>query len=352
MPVTTSPEPRVVKVSSLDDIVAAVPHMLGFHPRDSVVAVALKGPRERMSFSIRIDLLEPEHDDKVVGCISDALDRADADSALVFIYTDGPDSDLAEGELPRLGLVEALMRGLSVPVRDAVLVAGGRIWSYVCADPDCCPPQGRPLDPTSPGALSLAAAHALEGRAVLADRDTVVRSLAPLGGIAAVGLRQAYDRAEPALLELGFDEIRAKTGEWVDELVERYRTPPATMTADEAARVVLGLHHILARDDLLMRVGGDDDDAVRLMLTDLARRALPPDDAPALTCLAVSAYAVGDGLRAQLALDRALMTDPDYTMAQLTAQLLGGQVPPSEIRQMTAELRDLATPQLRSRRRR
>jgi hypothetical protein len=38
--VPASSTPRVVKVSSLDDIVTAVPHLLGFQPHESVVAVA------------------------------------------------------------------------------------------------------------------------------------------------------------------------------------------------------------------------------------------------------------------------------------------------------------------------
>jgi hypothetical protein len=351
---TTARKPTIVKVSTLEDIVATVPHLLGFHPRESLVVVALTGPRERMTFTARVDLEPEEHDTDIANYLSGALVRAGADGAFVFVYTDPPHSDLGEGELPRQGLVTELMRVLQVPVRDAVLVADGRVWSYICPDPVCCPPEGRLLDPASPGALSMAAAHALQGDVVLADRDAVVRSLAPLGGIAAAALRQAYDRAFDELERLGDDEqLRAAMHERFDAILERYREPPAALTADEAALFVVALHGVLVRDDLLMRIGGDaddeGDDALRLFLADLARRALPPYDAPALTCFAWAAYAHGDGLRTSVALDRVFATNPDYTLARYLSAMLDHQINPRELRKMSTAMR---APRRRSRRRR
>lgn len=331
---------QVVKVSSLDDVVAAVPHLLGFHPRESLVAVALTPPRDRMTFAARIDLQPAEHDRAVARYIGDVLVRAKAEAAFVFVYTDAADGDTADGELPRQALVAELQTALPMPVRDAVLVADGRVWSYLCARGDCCPPEGRLLDPMSPGAVAMAAAHALEGRAVLSDRESVVRSIAPLGGIAAAALRQAYDRAGDQLDGVrDTGHLRRVMKARIGELVERYKSPPAGISADEAAIVVLALHDVLVRDDLITRVGTDDDDALMLLLVDLARRALPPLDAPALTCLAWASYAAGDGLRAAAALERALATDPDYSVAQLVARMLTCQVHPRELRDLAGQVR-------------
>jgi hypothetical protein len=333
-------EPQVVKVSSLDDIVAAVPHLLGFHPQQSLVAVALKPPRDRMAFTARIDLEPEEHDPAIAAYIADVLVRAEAEAAFIFVYTDAPDADTPDRELPRQALVEELQRALPMPTRDAVLVAAGRVWSYLCPEPDCCPPEGRPLDPSSPGAVAMAAAHALDGRAVLADRESVVRSIAPLGGIVAAALHEAYDRADAELDSLGDDaDVRRVMQGRITELVARYRNPPASLTADEAAIVVLALHDVLVRDDVLTRVGTDDDDALLLFLVDLARRALPPFDAPALTCLAWACYAAGDGLRAAAALERALAADPGYSMAQLVSSMLNRQIHPRELRDLAAQMR-------------
>src|SRR5881398_2518151 len=51
-----SPQPAVVRVGDISAIVTAVVHMLGFQPAESLVAVALRGPRERMHFTLRLDL--------------------------------------------------------------------------------------------------------------------------------------------------------------------------------------------------------------------------------------------------------------------------------------------------------
>src|SRR3954470_14296584 len=97
---TAARKPQVVKISSLDDVVASVPHLLGFHPRDSLVAVALRGPRERMALTMRL-ARDPDHlDTHIAQYVADALVRADADGAFVFVYTDGPDADHGDPGLP------------------------------------------------------------------------------------------------------------------------------------------------------------------------------------------------------------------------------------------------------------
>jgi hypothetical protein len=55
-------------------------------------------------------------------------------------------------------------------------------------------------------------------------------------------------------------------------------------------------------------------------------------DAPVCTLLAWIAYGAGDGARANVALDRALGTDPEYSLAVLLRQALDGGVTPREVR--------------------
>ena len=61
----------------------------------------------------------------------------------------------------------------------------------------------------------------------------------------------------------------------------------------------------------------------------------PLDAAPA-TLLAVCAWLRGDGAMANVALARALDSDPAYTLARLLAQALARCVPPAELRTMIA----------------
>ena len=322
-----SPRPAVVRVGDISAIVTAVVHMLGFQPAESLVAVALRGPRERMHFTLRLDLPSPPDREVVAREVITRMAQAQADAVMLFVFT----AERPVGvELPHDDLVGRIIASPDVHVRDAFLVVDDRLWSYVCNDA-CCPPEGRPFETTSPDALAVAAAHALNGRAVLPDRETVIATVQPLGGIVAVSMRQAIDRAQVERLEAGVDAFSRRVGDEVSALTTRFTDPRAKVDDDEAARIAVALHDVLLRDELLVRLS-DDDGPLRRLLEAVARRAQPPDDAPVCTCVGRAAYADGDGLLASAALDRALTSDPDYTMAELTFQLLQSQVPPEEIR--------------------
>jgi hypothetical protein len=346
-----SRQPTVLRLGDMSGIVTAVSHMLGFQPAESLVAVALRGPRERMHFALRLDLPVPEDRAVIVAEVTRRMAVAKADGVLLFVYTGEPPGR-GDG-LPQEDLVSDLVKASPAPVADATLVSSGRMWSYLCCDERCCPRDGRVLEADSPDAVAVAAAHALEGRAVLPDRDSAVAGVRPLGGIAAISMLQALDRARIEFLELEVDEFSERVAEQIDVLTSRFADPRAVITDDEAARVTLALHDIVLRDELLVRLA-DDEGPLRRALQAVARRAQPPDDAPICTLVALAAYADGNGLVAGAALDRALQSDPDYTMAQLIRQLLDAQVPPEEIRKVTqqsaAEVRALVSSRRQRRR--
>ena len=315
-------------------IVTAVTHMLGFQPAESLVAVALRGARERLHFTLRVDLPDPAGRSAVVEEVARRMETAGADSVLLFVFADErPPGD----ELPHELLVADVIDELTVPVRDATLVSSGRLWSYVCSDSRCCPPEGRPLETDSPDVLAVTAAHALEGRSVLPDRESAVAAAQPLGGITGASMRQALQRAGEGLLSVGVDDFSARVCTEIDELTARFGDPRAVVTDDEAARVTLALHDVSLRDRMLVLLA-DDEGPLRRLLDAVARRAQPPHDAPVCTCVGWAAYAEGNGLLAAAALERALRSDPDYAMARMTYQLLHAQVPPEEIRRCAREI--------------
>src|SRR5437764_13015578 len=164
----TSPIPDRVRLAELTDLASAVPHMHGFYPSESLVVIALRGPRERLAFTMRLDLPDPAGYERVADMTAARMDHAEADAVMLFVYTDATDID--DG-LPRRDLVETIDDFLPVPLREALLIDDGRVWSYLCADERCCPAAGRLMRPDSPGALALAAANALHGNVVLPDRQ-------------------------------------------------------------------------------------------------------------------------------------------------------------------------------------
>src|SRR5689334_7956094 len=132
----------VVRLRGPDDVVGILPWRLGFHPTESLVLVVLQGSRRRERLVMRLDLPAADDEAVVAGQTAARAVQADADEVIVVVYTDERGRD---GELPRWGLVDDLVGQLDddgVDVPEAVLVSGGRRWSYLCSDPRCCPPEG------------------------------------------------------------------------------------------------------------------------------------------------------------------------------------------------------------------
>jgi hypothetical protein len=186
--VTPDGAPRIT-LRSPADLIAATPYLLGFHPDDSVVTLAL---RERaVVFVARADLpeqAEASEDDLEALTIAliDAVLRQRPTAVAIIGY--GP----AERAGPVVSAVQRAAKRRGVSVTDALRVHRRRWWSYACQEPHCCPADGTPFDPVS---SPVAARFTVAGHAVLPDRQALTRQVAPLGGLARVSMAQATDRA-------------------------------------------------------------------------------------------------------------------------------------------------------------
>lgn len=319
---TSSPVPDRVRLDDINDLAHAVPYMLGFNPTDSLVVIALRGPRDRLSFTMRLDLPEPGDYDEVAEMTAIRMEHAGADAAMVFIYTDATDRG---GDLPQRELVEVIQDALPMPLRDALLIDAGRAWSYLCRDELCCPSEGQPMRADSPGVIALAAANALHGNVVLPDRDALVATTVAVGGVTAESMLQAIARVD-------IDELSDR-GDLVDELCARISERPGSLGHDDAAAMVVRLHDIRFRDEVISRLAARDDTLERLV-AEVARLAQPPYDAPAAAVLAMSAYLRGDGVVAAAAAERSLDTDSDYSLAELILDCLARQLDPAAARKV------------------
>jgi hypothetical protein len=83
--------------------------------------------------------------------------------------------------------------------------------------------------------------------------------------------------------------------------------------------------------DYAWQLTGDSDDHGRLW-TDLTRRARPDLAAGPACLLAYHAMLRGNGGLANIAIQRALDTDPDYSMAQLLRVAINTGLPPDVLR--------------------
>ncbi|MER7267278.1 DUF4192 domain-containing protein [Micromonospora carbonacea] len=324
----TRTDPARLTVRSPADLIAAVPYLLGFHPADSVVVVALQG--RRIVFAARADLPGPGDDplDPAVH-LAGVIARQGAESATVLGYGD------ASGVTPAVDAVRDSLAEAGLAVLDALRVTGGRYWSYLCDDLACCPPDGTPYDT---GTSEVSAAAVFAGPVALPDRAALTAQVAPFGGPARVAMRHAVDRADRkldalitaageadllggrALRRAGIDAVRAAL---------RASRRGERLTDDEVAWLTLLLTHLPVRDHAWERTDGRDRDIA--LWTDVLRRAERDLIAAPGSLLAFACWRAGQGALAAVALERVLEAHPSYSLGLLLDDLLRRGVPPSRL---------------------
>jgi hypothetical protein len=246
----------------------------------------------------------------------------------------GPDDVIT----PAAECLRARLTGAGITVRELLRVHDGRYWSYVCANSGCCPPGGTAFNTKS---HPITRKHANQ---VLASRDALAATVAPVTGDAADSMRDATCAAEEraarlvrrpprsprpvsrqrALLQPGLTAVTCAIG--------LYRNGGRFESHEDAAWLALALEDIRIRDDAWARLDPKHRRAHLRLWTELTTLARPGYTAPPATLLAFTAWQDGDGALANVALDRALEDDPQYSMAKLLRDALDAGAPPSMAR--------------------
>ncbi|GAC1440780.1 MAG: hypothetical protein NVSMB55_06680 [Mycobacteriales bacterium] len=320
----------VIRLTTPGEIAAAIPHLCGFVPAESLVAVSLRGQRRRIGMTMRVDLPAdadgPAAPDELGAAeeIAARLALDDPAAAVLVVYTGEPSAR------PRAALVDAVTAALGcrgIEVLEALLVRAGRWWSYTC-DSECCPAAGTPLGEAGG---ELAASSVFDGRAVLPDREALVASLAPPSAEAVRGSLETAARASAQnVRRRGRAATRCEATQAIRSALGQ---PPADIPG-----LIVGLQDVYVRDEVATLALDCAEQLLALLLV-LAQRSVAPYDVPVCTLIALVAWVRGDGALANVALDRALAGDRDCTMALLLRAGLDGQLPPKAVRQWLRQTR-------------
>jgi hypothetical protein len=342
-----SPESIGVRIRDAGELAAAVPHLLGFRPRESVVLLSLTGAGgRRMGLTVRADIPPAEHAASLAAVLARSLCTDRPDAAVVVVVSETPDAGPPGApDIPHRELVWEMVRALAalgVPVGHALFVRGGRWWDYDCPYGCCGPRGGTPL-PTE--VTELAVAAVATGTVVERDRDALIARIAPpperdRGAMAAACARVAVE-CSAAVLDSGMEAVAAESWAAVVDAAARCRPGAAGLdglTDAEVARVVWGLRDSDVRDRAIGLALGPEPAAAEQLWTECTRRAPAPLDAAPATLLAVSAWLRGDGALANVALGRALDSEPGYGLARLLGDALAACVTPTDLRAMLTEV--------------
>ncbi|MDT0450244.1 DUF4192 domain-containing protein [Streptomyces hesseae] len=356
-----TPPDAQITLRSPAELADALPYLLGFHPNDSVVMLALHGERGRFGGRLRLGIPGPEEWPDVSRQLAETLisgcDKRGArpDGIVLFLCQDPAGGETGRQVMERLRPLAQSLRlacgELDVPVYEALCLSDGRYWSYCCPDERCCPPDGAPLAP--PGTSVMAAAAAYAGIQVRGTLREMEARYAPLTGGRALEQQSALDAAAADLVPrilagTAGRTVRQETLDLVSLVVGRFHTARPVvgraeadardddlLAADEAAAVILGLQDRTTRDHAAEWMEGPRAPAVLRLWRALARRCVPPYTEHAAAPLALAgwvAWSIGDHPEARVALSRALSTDPEYLFAQLLHRACNDGMDPEHLR--------------------
>ncbi|MFF2779283.1 DUF4192 domain-containing protein [Streptomyces sp. NPDC058052] len=363
---------RQITLRSPAELADALPFVLGFHPTDSVVLVALHGPEGRFGGRIRLGIprVSGEWDstaDHLAECLVEACAQRTAppDGIVGFLCQDpGPDEtagQVYERLRPFAQRLRTACGALDIPVYEVLCISGGRHFSYCCPDERCCPPEGTPLALAGTSVMAAAAAYAgIQVRGSLRDLEA---GFLPAGAPGDTEQRSALDTAAaeivPRVVDGADERERARLRETVlalaGRVLGRFAEPPrrigtdgarrgqAALDADEDARVapaeaaalILGLQDRVTRDRLAEWMEGAEGAAAVRLWRVLARRCVAPYEeyaAAPLTLAGWAAWSTGDEPTARVALNLALRADPEYVFARLLHQACNEGLDPESLR--------------------
>jgi hypothetical protein len=281
-----------------------------------------------VKITLRYDLPDPPDPDLAADIAEHAiaiLDSQELSAAIAIGY--GPDARVR----PLATAFQDVLRDRGRGLIDFLRVEGDRYWSYTCADENCCLPAGVPFDPVAPSD---------DDTQVLPNRAAVAASIAPVTGAAAESMRRATRRAQTYALRrienlVTHSNLTAARKAIADKGLAAVRDFIATYrdgrdaTDYQVARLTVALKDMRIRDDAWARMDPGHGDCHLRIWTDVVRRAQPGHVAAPASLLAFVAWQTGEGALANIALDRALADDPDYSMAELLRKVLSAGAPPS-----------------------
>jgi hypothetical protein len=298
------------------------------------VVVGTESPGSTVRVTLRYDVPDPGRPSAAAALAGHAVGVLAAQGVTTAVAV-GYGSDAAVSPVAAALRERAAEAG--VTLTEVLRAEGLRYWSYVCANPACCPSDGTPYDVAGhPAARALAAA----GGQVLGGREELSASLAPAGGQLGAAMRRATSKAhaqvarcvtrlDRAGLQVTAARLTGALGQVaVRDAICRYRDGEQVGT-EHAAWLTVALRQLRVRDDAWARMEPEHRSAHLRLWTDLTRLARPGYVAAPAALLAFVAWQSGDGALANVALDRSLADNPRYSMALLLREALDSGAPPA-----------------------
>lgn len=310
------------------DLLNAVPFMLGFHPKNSIVIVGTKN--DSVEFAMRFDFpleFDLEQIDEAITQL--ATKGIDAVLLISYIPEDANDVDL---------ILKTLADGIEshdFVIRESLIVVGERWRSLICGDEECCPLEGSPLPELNTSLIAveqIASGFPLPFETIHAMVDSL--DSLPSDPL----LEELVRKIQPVEYSHDPTPFQRQGAEAFLDFLSDFESDGICRDKNLLALLLVRLQDLQVRDYALGCVTeeriGSFFDALRWLMR------IAPEGyvaAPA-TLFAAVAYERGEGALAQRALDRALRDNPTYSLATLLRQVFSAGYRPELFGAMRSEL--------------
>lgn len=306
------------------DLLAAVPFLIGYEPKDSIVLVSLKD--ESITMAIRVDFPDSI---SVFDARSLMSKLTGSDGVLLVTYI--PDSCL-DAESVLGPLIDALdLEG--IPLRESIIVVGNRWRSLICGDLDCCPIEGSPLPNLSDSRIAveeISRGKLMPYKNINEMAESLDPDLDPV-------IIEMMGRIDPIDYQSDPVPYQRDGANAILDFLHDFAVDRICRDKRLVAKVLVRLKDLQVRDFALGSMSAEGDlyfDAWNWLL----RKAPEGFVAAPATLFAVAAYERGDGAMANLALERAEGDQANYSMIKLLRQLFRSGKTPTIFSELRAEL--------------
>lgn len=356
----TTPLHARITLSNPGELLAAVPHLLGFHPVDSLVVVTVHGEPGAggIGMTARVDLPDPGQYARLAEQIARGPVARDDPNGVILAVVGGqgaapdrpvdPSAESDDVDVPAQRSGSTTERPAAPPHEDLIAVVRSALdavavpvvfaaWTAEIAEsnPWRTYGDGRSGRTPDPGSSPLAAAMAASGSVTFRSREELAELLAPESeedlarrSARLTAMHERRDEDEPVAAapgDPGRDVVQCVLG-----AINRTAAGFA-LTEEDLLRVLSAISDHRVRDLVLGTALTELAGPAEELWLALVRKAPDPERAEAAVLLAFSAYLRGDGALAAVALERAESSRPDHRLGVLLRRALDTGISPSAL---------------------
>lgn len=308
-----------LRVREPADLLALIPYLLGFHPRESVVALLTRDGA--VALTVRVDLPDTPDLELASAEIVERLCAVGADQQADAISLVGYSEDLLRVQRVLAETVERLRNASGLRLLDAYFVDGSRWWSLSCSQA-CCPLEGTPYDVDT---HEYAAEAVFSGMTAAPDREDLRRWVQGPEDAELPHLRSVLARSVVGWSEYGDPESRPGV---MASLVEE-QLGSSTVDDLTCARLAMLAIDVSVRDVAWMMMTRENAAQHLNLWRFVVARVVPELSAAPLGLMGVAAWISGHGAIQNLCGERLGEIHPGYSLGALLLDLSDRAVPPS-----------------------